>query len=188
MLSQWSQIVEMRKDYPAHFIAVVVSLKEWEVADPAGMVARQVNYVIFVHGATKNDCLVAARAFLLPVADKGWIEVGPFFGFIDPAKTLEEARAEVSKQGCFIATACYGSHDARPVVLLRRFRDRLLQRSMTGRAFTEYYYALSPPLARYIAARPLLRSVVRCLLKPVVLGAHTALWLSGDSDRGEHDV
>lgn len=49
-----------------------------------------------------------------------------------------------SKNGCYIATAVYGSYDCPEVWTLRRFRDDNLARSIGGRLFIHIYYAISP--------------------------------------------
>ena len=51
---------------------------------------------------------------------------------------------------CYIATAVYGSYDAPSVLVLRRYRDDVLQHNVFGRAFIKVYYALSPPIARWL--------------------------------------
>lgn len=66
--------------------------------------------------------------------------------------------------GCFIATAAYGSPLASEVELFRQFRDRSLLTSKAGAAAVAFYYSASPPLARLIAERPLLKIAVRNLL------------------------
>jgi len=76
---------------------------------------------------------------------------------------------------CFIATAAYGSPGERHVAVLREFRDRVLRRSAAGRAFIDWYYEHSPPVARYIGTRPWARAVTRALLAPVV-AAVVAPW------------
>jgi hypothetical protein len=68
---------------------------------------------------------------------------------------------------CFIATAVYGA-DAEETRALRRFRDRSLIRTRSGRAAVHAYYFLSPPLAAALGRTPRLRKLVRCGLDVVV--------------------
>ena len=77
--------------------------------------------------------------------------------------------------GCFIATAAHGADNAPEVLTLKQFRDEFLQTNAVGRLFVKTYYKTSPPIARIIAAHPILKSVVRTGLKPAVAGAHFAL-------------
>jgi hypothetical protein len=79
-------------------------------------------------------------------------------------------------KGCFVATAAFGADWAAEVLVLRDFRDALLNRSAIGRGFVEWYYRHGPAAARFIAPRERLRAVVRIALTPAV-GA--ALILSG---------
>lgn len=70
----------------------------------------------------------------------------------------------IRTQGCFIATAVYGSPEAPELVLFRRFRDEHLERHPLSRFVVSGYYVFSPPVARLIAKSPVLRSVARTLL------------------------
>lgn len=51
--------------------------------------------------------------------------------------------------GCYIATAVYGSYDCPQVWTLRRFRDSVLAETWYGRAFIRTYYAISPTLVKW---------------------------------------
>jgi hypothetical protein len=52
-------------------------------------------------------------------------------------------------EGCYIATAVYGSYDCPQVWVLRRYRDLKLKNSVFGRIFIKVYYAVSPTLVKY---------------------------------------
>ncbi len=71
-------------------------------------------------------------------------------------------------EGCFIATAAYGSYSAAQVKTLRDFRDHYLLTNAPGRAFVAWYYTHSPSAARYLNQHPALKPVVRGLLLPFV--------------------
>jgi DNA-directed RNA polymerase subunit RPC12/RpoP len=49
--------------------------------------------------------------------------------------------------GCYIATAVYNDYDAPEVIILRSFRDNILDKHYLGRLFIRCYYTISPPLA-----------------------------------------
>lgn len=171
MLQQWSKVEGFRNKYPKDWILCVVSLEEWEQPDPAGQVARMVNYVDFFHGATKNDAVATATNVLRSGVPRGWREVGPFLGWIGPTDSLERARKEVSSHAgfCFIATACYNSPQAPEVRLLREFRDVVLARSRAGLEFIRAYYCLSPSVAKFLRRHAWPRILVRrLLLTPLV--------------------
>jgi hypothetical protein len=72
-------------------------------------------------------------------------------------------------QGCFIATAAYGTPTAVQIDVLREFRDEVLLKSTVGSQFVSLYYRFSPPIADFIAGNDLLRTLVRELLvDPIV--------------------
>lgn len=66
--------------------------------------------------------------------------------------------------GCFIATAVYGSFLAPEVQELRKFRDDVLLKSTIGRFFVHFYYFLSPSFANIIANHEILRKWVGQLI------------------------
>jgi hypothetical protein len=71
-------------------------------------------------------------------------------------------------EGCFIATAAFGSKFDWPVALLREFRDQYLLTNAWGTAFVKFYYQHSPPIAAIIATSQPLKILVRVLLAPVI--------------------
>ena len=70
--------------------------------------------------------------------------------------------------GCFIATAAFGSYHAPEVILLQKFRDRILMASEPGRLFVAFYYRVSPPIADFIGKDDSLRRAARLSLKPLI--------------------
>ena len=54
-----------------------------------------------------------------------------------------------NSEGCYIATAVYGSYDCDEVRILRRYRDNVLRKTLFGRQFIKIYYALSPRFAHH---------------------------------------
>ena len=73
-----------------------------------------------------------------------------------------------SSDGCYIATAVYGSYDCPDVWTLRRFRDEVLRASVLGRLFIRGYYAASPGLARHLGSKPLFQKPVKMALDSFV--------------------
>jgi len=65
------------------------------------------------------------------------------------------------KEGCFIATACYGNYDAHEVMVLRKYRDEVLMRNLCGRWLIKLYYTVSPVIAGLIANSERAKSCLR---------------------------
>ena len=74
---------------------------------------------------------------------------------------------ETPGEGCFIATAAFGSPMALELISLRRFRDEFLLRGALGSAFVWAYYRLSPPIANLIRDNEFPCRFVRSLIRPV---------------------
>ena len=60
-------------------------------------------------------------------------------------------------EGCYVATAVYGSYDCPQVWTLRRFRDYTLAKSCYGRAFIYLYYAVSPTVVKLFGKNSLFK-------------------------------
>ena len=86
-----------------------------------------------------------------------------------PAQTTTPAPTQpAKKEGCYIATAVYGSYDAPQVLTLRRFRDDVLAHSIFGRWFIRAYYRLSPPVAERLKDAKKINGWVRSILDKIV--------------------
>ncbi|MDH4067866.1 MAG: hypothetical protein OEU97_02915, partial [Dehalococcoidia bacterium] len=73
-----------------------------------------------------------------------------------------------SPEGCFIATAAYGTPMAEEIQILREFRDEYLLHNTVGRSLVDFYYKVSPPMAEFITEHPSLKQIVRAGLVPAV--------------------
>ncbi|MBA7691811.1 hypothetical protein ES703_100365 [subsurface metagenome] len=81
--------------------------------------------------------------------------------------------------GCFIATASYGTSTAAEIDTLRAFRDEVLLQNSLGSQLVAIYYEVSPPVADFISEHEGLRTLVRELLvDPVawLVEATEAIW------------
>jgi hypothetical protein len=70
--------------------------------------------------------------------------------------------------GCFIATAAWGSPLTNDVSMLRRFRDQALRSQALGELAVEAYYTFGPAFAATIEPSDTLRSLARDALAPAV--------------------
>jgi hypothetical protein len=80
----------------------------------------------------------------------------------------ETADAGGSGDGCFIATAAYGSPLHPHLDLLREVRDRYMRKSVTGRLFLAAYERYFPSLAALIDRHEILKALTRLVLFPVL--------------------
>lgn len=70
--------------------------------------------------------------------------------------------------GCFVATAVYGSYNHQIVYDFRVFRDVYLLKSVLGKVFVDMYYYIGPHFANFIKSKPILKVIVRkSLLNPI---------------------
>lgn len=73
------------------------------------------------------------------------------------------------QQGCYIATAVYGSYDCPQVWTLRRYRDNTLAATWYGRAFIRTYYAISPTLVKWFGYTDWFKKMWKDLLDRMVM-------------------
>jgi len=80
-----------------------------------------------------------------------------------------------NSEGCYVATAVYGSYDCPEVWTLRRFRDNTLAKSLFGRLFISLYYAVSPMLVKWFGKTEWFKN----MWKPILDEKVKALNLNG---------
>ena len=87
------------------------------------------------------------------------------------------------KEGCYIATAVYGSYNCPQVWVLRRYRDEILLNSRCGRAFVRFYYFVSPPLVAIFGKSKRFNAIFRRIIDSKV----KTLKMNGFSDASYSD-
>jgi hypothetical protein len=122
------------------------------------------------NGRTYRFHVVAIDAFGNPsvAADAGEATPAPE---LDLWEVYKSSGGHAGGGHCFVATAAFGDYDHPQVVLLRAFRDRVLDRSDLGRELIAFYYEHSPPLAEWIARSEARRRVAQLLLWPITAAA-----------------
>lgn len=89
--------------------------------------------------------------------------------YVDKLAVKHGIISSADKEGCFIATACYGDYNSFEVVLLRNYRDEKLLTTFGGSIFVKLYYTLSPFVARQLDKSNRLKQFVRTyFLNPIV--------------------
>lgn len=73
------------------------------------------------------------------------------------------------KEGCYIATMAYGSYDHPKVMILRWYRDNILQKSVFGRIFIHFYYYISPKLVAVLKGHDKINRFIRYILDKQVI-------------------
>ena len=82
-------------------------------------------------------------------------------GFATPATPFKQI------EGCFVATAAWGSALASQVEALRHARDRARAGNAMAAVAVELYYRAGPPAAAVLRRSDTARAAVRMLLSPV---------------------
>lgn len=73
-----------------------------------------------------------------------------------------------TREGCYIATAVYGSYEHPQVLKLRKFRDLNLRKTIAGRIFIRFYYAVSPLLVKQLVRFSVISKMLRGALDRLI--------------------
>lgn len=142
-------------------------------SDLAALVKCEVE---FVHerttGQERRDAETVAKSRAGQRAhDQAQVRMETFHNRPRPSGGPASPPASAPDSRCFVASAAFGP-DAPETLALRSYRDRVLLRRRWGRPLVRFYYGVSPPLAAFVASRPMLRRAARSLLKHLVRALH----------------
>ena len=70
--------------------------------------------------------------------------------------------------GCYIATMVYGNCNSQEVILLRKFRDDKLSKTLIGKCFINFYYKYSPNFVRKFKSNRLVNKIVKKVLDKLI--------------------
>jgi hypothetical protein len=101
---------------------------------------------------------------------------GDVYQFTTAAGSTTSLTDMLAYFGCFVATAAYGTPNAEQIDVLREFRDAVLLKNTPGSLLVGLYYRLSPPVADFIAANEVARTLVRDLLVDPIVWLAEATW------------
>jgi hypothetical protein len=122
----------------------------------------------------QGDVFSSTNPLILTITDDMTIQPYYYPQYVPPDPEPPDPPAP---EGCYIATAAFGTPLDPSVSLLREFRDRRLLTSAAGRSFVKAYYRWSPGAAKAISRSPVLRVLTRVLLIPFIAMAFLILKL-----------
>jgi hypothetical protein len=74
----------------------------------------------------------------------------------------------IKTEGCFVATTVYENRNAYEVLLLRKYRDKVLKRIFLGRIFINVYYFISPYVSKIVEKSMFIKIITRKLLDKII--------------------
>lgn len=83
-------------------------------------------------------------------------------------RSVQRASRSSGSGGCYIATMAYGDYDHPQVLVLRNYRDNVLERTNSGRLFIRFYYIVSPRLVKVLKNKKAINSLIRKILNNII--------------------
>ena len=125
-------------------------------------------FAVTVYDSTssRNESVIAADS--KATAGVGPVRDGPLSNEVEAFPEALEPYPNLPDEGCFVATAAYGSYLAPELRTLREFRDRYLLSNAPGRALVNWYYRHAPVAARWLEEQAGFKPLVRAALFPLV--------------------
>lgn len=82
--------------------------------------------------------------------------------------SVKSSGSNNKSEGCYIATAVYGSYDCPEVWTLRRYRDFKLYSTLRGRLFIRIYYKVSPMLIKFYSKKSWFKTITKFQIDKIV--------------------
>ncbi|MFA7273426.1 MAG: CFI-box-CTERM domain-containing protein [Crocinitomicaceae bacterium] len=73
----------------------------------------------------------------------------------------KEMLGEENNSKCYVATMCYGDINAPQVILLRKHRDEVMLKKVSGKALVWIYYRISPSFVRIMKDKPKINGFIK---------------------------
>ncbi len=87
---------------------------------------------------------------------------------IDLKRQLNQVNTGGGSGGCYIATMAYGDYDHPQVMILRQFRDEVLDKTRLGKWFIKTYYHYSPKLVERLKNQETINILIRKALNQFI--------------------
>lgn len=118
--------------------------------------------------------------------DYGWkIRVNPIYGNVNAwqwkniseiigddivQKIASSGDANIEKKnGCYIATLCYGSYECDEVLTLKKYRDQILTKKTYGKIIIAFYNLFSPKLVAILFNKTKFNTTIKnILIEPII--------------------
>lgn len=83
-------------------------------------------------------------------------------------RAVQRRSSSSSSSGCYIATMAYGDYEHPQVMILRQFRDEVLDKSAFGKWFIKNYYHYSPKLVEKLKNKKGINTIIRKTLNQFI--------------------
>jgi len=87
---------------------------------------------------------------------------------INAATSRPTSSSPSGSSGCYIATMAYGDYNHPQVMILRQFRDKVLDKSAFGKWFIKTYYYYSPKLVAKLKNKRTVNTIIRTALNQFI--------------------
>jgi len=146
-------------------LSIIVQLKQkvndaWEVSNTIGAMDLVSNFK-----TNYNNNRVSLQSLKNQLANLNTTPRTPTYA---PTYSTGSKTTNSGGGGCYIATMAYGNYDHPQVMILRQFRDNVLDKSCFGKWFIKTYYHCSPKLVEKLKNKKGINAIIRKALNQFI--------------------